>query len=52
VFSPDDGTDLAISGGLRWNITDNIGVRAELDWYDVSEADKAWMAGAGLEIRF
>ena len=48
----DDGQDLAVSGGLRWNISDNFGIRGELDWYDISETDAAWMAGVGIEFRF
>ena len=47
----DDGNDLAISGGVRWNIG-SLGIRAEIDWYDISDADKVWMASVGLEFRF
>ena len=47
----DDGNDLALSGGVRLNFG-SLGIRAEIDWYDVSDADKAWMASIGLEFRF
>jgi OOP family OmpA-OmpF porin len=47
----DDGNDLALSGGARLNIG-SLGIRAEIDWYDIADADKAWMASIGLEFRF
>ena len=52
LVGTDDGTDLAASVGLRLNLGDHFGIRGELDWYDVSEADTAWMAGVGIEFRF
>ncbi len=47
----DDGSDLALSGGVRLNIG-SLGIRAEIDWYDIADTDKAWMASIGLEFRF
>ena len=47
----DDGSDLALSGGARLNIG-SLGIRAEIDWYDIADTDKAWMASVGLEFRF
>ncbi len=47
----DDGSDLALSGGMRVNIG-SLGIRAEIDWYDIADTDKAWMASIGLEFRF
>lgn len=47
----DDGNDLALSAGARLNIG-SLGIRAEIDWYDIADADKAWMASIGLEFRF
>ena len=48
----DDGTDLALGGGLRWNLSESLSFRGEVDWYDVDDIDQAWMASVGLEIRF
>jgi OOP family OmpA-OmpF porin len=47
----DDGSDLALSGGARLNIG-SLGIRAEIDWYDIADTDKAWMASIGLDFRF
>jgi len=48
----DDGNDLALGIGGRLNFTDNLGLRTEFDWFDISEADNVWMASVGLELRF
>jgi len=47
-----DGNDLALGFGGRWNVTDNLGFRAEADWFDIDEADSVWMASIGFELRF
>jgi len=46
-----DGSDLALSGGARLNFG-RFGIRAEVDWYDIADSDKAMMASFGLEFRF
>lgn len=51
AVASDDGSDLALSGGVRLNIG-SLGIRAEIDWYDIADTDKAWMASIGLEFRF
>lgn len=47
-----DGNDLALGLGARWNVTENLGFRAEADWFDIDEADSVWMASIGFELRF
>lgn len=39
-----DSEDLALGGGVQWNIGD-FGVRGELLWVDAEDADKAMMWG-------
>ncbi len=48
----DDGNDLALGVGARWNSEGTVGLRAEFEWFDISEADDVWMASLGLVIRF
>ena len=48
----DDGNDLALGFGARWNMTETLGFRAEADWFDIDEADSVWMASIGFELRF
>jgi opacity protein-like surface antigen len=45
----DDG--LALGGGLSVGATDQIGLRVEFDWYDVSGAD-LYTIDIGIEYRF
>ncbi len=33
------------------NVSDNIGIRAAFDWYDVNNAD-LWALGLGAEYQF
>jgi opacity protein-like surface antigen len=47
--SSDDG--LALGVGFSVGATDNIGLRAEFDWYDVSGAD-LYTVDIGVEYRF
>ncbi len=47
-----DGNDLALGFGARWNVNENLGFRAEADWFDIDEADSIWMASVGFELRF
>lgn len=45
----DDG--LKLGAGSAIQATDDIGIRVEFDWYDVSGAD-LWTIGIGAEYRF
>ena len=47
-----DGNDLALGFGAHWNANDAFGLRAEVDWFDIDEADSVWMASVGFELRF
>jgi OOP family OmpA-OmpF porin len=51
-FGSDDGTDLALGLGARWNSAGKFGIRTEFDWYNISDADAVWMASLGFELRF
>lgn len=42
---------LLIGGGAAITITDQFGIRAELDWYDVDIAE-LWSVNLGVEYRF
>ena len=48
----DDGTDLALGIGARWNLESGIGIRAEFEWYDIPDTDRAWLIMAGLQWNF
>jgi OOP family OmpA-OmpF porin len=48
----DDGNDLALGIGARWNMDNGIGIRAELEWYDIPDTDRAWLIMAGLQWNF
>jgi OOP family OmpA-OmpF porin len=52
LIDTDDGTDLALGVGARWNSGNSFGLRAEIDWFDIDEADSVWMASVGFELRF
>lgn len=52
LVDTDDGTDLALGLGARWNSEGSFGLRAEVDWFDIDEADSVWMASVGFELRF
>jgi OOP family OmpA-OmpF porin len=52
LVDTDDGNDLALGFGARWNVNESFGVRAEADWFDIDEADSVWMASIGFEINF
>ena len=52
LVDTEDGTDLALGFGARWNMNENFGLRAEVDWFDIDEADSVWMASIGFELRF
>jgi OOP family OmpA-OmpF porin len=47
-----DGNDLALGFGANWNANEAFGLRAEIDWFDIDEADSVWMASVGFELRF
>ena len=44
-------TGVLLGGGLVLNISDNIGIRAVFDWYDVNNAE-LWALGLGAEYQF
>lgn len=49
VSGSSDSQDLALGGGIQWNLGDSFGVRLETLWVDAEDADKAMMYGlAGL----
>jgi OOP family OmpA-OmpF porin len=52
LVDTDDGNDLALGFGARWNVNESFGFRAEADWFDIDEADSVWMASIGFELRF
>lgn len=52
LVDTDDGTDFALGFGGRWASSEAFGVRAEVDWFDIDEADSVWMASVGIEFRF
>ena len=52
LVDTEDGTDLALGFGARWKMGDAFGFRAEVDWFDIDEADSVWMASVGFELRF
>jgi OOP family OmpA-OmpF porin len=51
-ISVDDGEDLALGIGAKWNSDGAFGLRAELEWFDVDDVDAVWMASVGFELRF
>ncbi len=46
-----DSQDLALGGGVQWNIG-NFGVRGELLWVDAEDADQAMSYGVSGLFRF
>ena len=48
----DDGEDLALGIGAKWNSSGALGLRAEFEWFDIDDADAVWMASVGFEFRF
>jgi opacity protein-like surface antigen len=44
-------TGVLVGGGFVLNVSDNIGVRAVFDWYDIKNAE-LWGLGLGLEYQF
>jgi OOP family OmpA-OmpF porin len=52
LVDTEDGEDLALGFGARWNVNENFGLRAEADWFDIDEADSVWMASIGFELNF
>jgi len=52
LVDTDDGNDLALGFGATWDASDAFGIRAEIDWFDIDEADSVWMASVGFELRF
>jgi len=51
-ISADDGEDLALGIGAKWNSDGAFGLRAEFEWFDVDDVDAVWMASVGFELRF
>lgn len=48
----DDGEDLALGIGAKFNTSGALGLRAEFEWFDIDDADAVWMASVGFEFRF
>ena len=48
----DDGNDLALGIGARWNTESGLGIRAEFEWYDIPDTDRAWLMMVGLQWNF
>ena len=48
----DDGEDLALGIGAKFNTNGGFGLRAEFEWFDIDDADAVWMASVGFELRF
>ena len=48
----DDGEDLALGIGAKFNSGGALGLRAEFEWFDIDDADAVWMASVGFEFRF
>jgi opacity protein-like surface antigen len=44
-------TGVLVGAGFVLNVSDNVGVRAVFDWYDVNNAE-LWGLGLGLEYQF
>lgn len=44
-------TGVLFGGGFVLNVSDNVGVRAVFDWYDINNAE-LWGLGLGLEYQF
>jgi opacity protein-like surface antigen len=44
-------TGFLVGGGIVLNVSENIGIRASLDWYDIDNAD-LWAMGIGAEFQF
>lgn len=44
-------TGVLLGGGFVLNVSDNIGIRAAFDWYDVDNAD-LWALSLGAEYQF
>lgn len=47
-----DSEDLALGGGVQWNIGDRFGVRGEMLWVDAEDADRAMMYGVSGLFKF
>ena len=48
----DDGQDLALGIGAKFNTSGSLGLRAEFEWFDIDDADAVWMASVGFEFNF
>ena len=44
-------TGFLVGGGAVLNVSENIGIRASVDWYDIDNAD-LWALGLGAEFQF
>jgi len=44
-------TGVLVGAGFVLNVSDNVGVRAVFDWYDINNAE-LWALGLGLEYQF
>lgn len=48
----DSGEDLALGFGGRLNTSGGFGFRGEFEWFDIAEADSAWLLSVGFEYTF
>jgi len=48
----DDGNDLALGFGGRLKTSNNFGLRAEYEWFDIQDTDSAWLLSVGFEYSF
>ncbi len=47
----DDESGLTVGGGVRFQTTEQLTLRAEFDWYD-TDLDTVWSIGVGFQIGF
>lgn len=48
----DNGEDLALGIGVRFNTDSNFGIRGEYEWLDIKDTDSAWLLSVGFEYAF
>lgn len=48
----EDGTDWAVGLGAEVDITDNLALRGEYEWFDVEDTDKLSFISLGISVRF
>lgn len=48
----DNGTDLALGGGLELRLGDALSLRGELEWFDIEDTEEVYFASLGFTYRF